>query len=97
MILSMESRFSRLKDRFEEFRKWSTLAREQTGKSVKMQLQEIHTLRNSGGQCGISDYYWYKLYDESYLWGGGARDFLGWRLQQQFSLALNPRNAALPA
>ncbi len=97
MKFNSANRLAHLIDRADEYRAWSTLAREQTGKSILKQLQEIHALKNSGGQCGISDYYWYKLYDDDYLTGGGARDFLGWRLQQQFSLALNPRNAVLPA
>lgn len=87
----------RLGGKLDELRKWSTLAREQTGKTVLTQMQEIRALRGMGGQCGISDYYWYKLYDEGYQAGRGARDFLGWRLQQSFSMALNPRHAVLPA
>lgn len=97
MKSTRKNRLGRLIDRADDFRRWSTLAREQTGKSIFKQLQEILALKNGGGQCGISDYYWYKLYDDDYLIGGGARNFLGWRLQQQFSLALNPRNAVLPA
>lgn len=89
--------FSRRVAQIREYREWMTLAQEQTGKNSITQLREIRALKDSGGQCGISDYYWYKLYDDSYLMGGGTRDFLGWRLQQRFSLALNPRNAVLPA
>lgn len=88
---------SRLAERFKEYREWALLAREQTGKSLHTQFLEILELRNNGGQCGISDYYWYKLYDESYQKGRGAPDFLGWCLQEKFSLALNPRYAVLPA
>lgn len=72
-------------------------AREQTGKSLFSQWREIQALRNMGGQCGVSDYYDYGLYDDSYLKGRGLQDFLGWRLQAKFSLALNPRYAVLPA
>ncbi len=54
-------------------------------------------LRNAGGQCGITDYYWHKLYDDNYLKGRGRKDFLGWRLLEEFSVALNPRYAVLPA
>jgi len=93
----MHSRLGTRLKQLKEYREWSSLAREQTGKSLLTQIREIRALKKSGGQCGISDYYWYKLYDDSYLEGDGARDFLGWRLQQQFSLALNPRNAVLPA
>ena len=92
-----ESRIDRLSLRYREFRNWTRLAREQTGKGAAQQLREIHALRRGGGQCGVSDYYWYKLYDEHYLMDGGAADFMGWRLQQKFSLALNPRSAVLPA
>jgi hypothetical protein len=84
-------------DRLDELHGSSTLARQQTGKSALAQLREIQAMRNMGGQCGISDYYWYKLYDDSYQTGRGARDFLGWRLQQSLSMALNPRHAVLPA
>jgi hypothetical protein len=71
--------------------------REQTGKSSFQQLNEIRHLRTQGGMCGASDYYWYKLYDESYQNGRGPADYLGWRLQGQFNQALNPRNVVLPA
>lgn len=87
----------RIFNQLSEYREWVALAQAQTGKSLLTQLREIRALRDFGGQCGISDYYWYKLYDDQYQQGRGARDFLGWRLQQQFSLALNPRYAALPA
>lgn len=83
--------------RVEEYREWSKLAQIQTQKPRITQLKEILALKKCGGQCGISDYYWYKLYDDTYQLGRGARDYLGWRLQVQFSLALNPRNAVLPA
>jgi hypothetical protein len=83
--------------KFTELRGWASLAKLQTGKSAATQLREIHALRSMGGQCGISDYYSYKLYDENFHTGRGARDFLGWRLQQSFSMALNPRHAVLPA
>lgn len=88
---------NKLKARFTEFHAWSSLATRQTGKGVATQLREIHALRRFGGQCGVSDYYWYKLYDDAYQRGRGAPDFLGWRLEQQLSLALNPRHAVLPA
>lgn len=80
-----------------EYREWISLAKTQTGKSWFDQMREIKALRNYGGQCGISDYYGYKLYDDEYQMGRGAPDFLGWRLQQKFNLALNPRFAVLPA
>jgi len=91
------NRLSRLAQRLDEYREWVSLAQQQTGKSFLTQLREILALKHTGGQCGISDYYWYKLYDDDYLMGRGAQDFLGWRLQQNFSLALNPRIAVLPA
>ncbi|MEW6513472.1 MAG: sugar-transfer associated ATP-grasp domain-containing protein [Pseudomonadota bacterium] len=83
--------------RLKGYREWVQLAEAQTGKGLLVQAREILTLKQYGGQCGISDYYWYKLYDNTYQQGRGAPDFLGWRLQQQFSLALNPRHAVLPA
>jgi hypothetical protein len=92
-----KSRASQLVSRLGEFKEWVALAKAQTGKGLVTQLREIRALRRFGGQCGLSDYYWYKLYDDDYQQGRGARDFLGWRLQQKFSLALNPRYAALPA
>ncbi|MDP2369222.1 sugar-transfer associated ATP-grasp domain-containing protein [Rhodoferax sp.] len=88
---------SGLAKRFEEYRTWASQAQAQTGKSWLTQLGEIRALKAMGGQCGISDYYWYKLYDDNYLLGRGREDFLGWRAQAKFSLALNPRNAVLPA
>lgn len=86
-----------IKARLETYRKWQHLATQQTGKSVFEQFREILSLKKMGGQCGISDYYWYKLYDSAYLQGRGIKDFLGWRLQAQLSLALNPRHVVLPA
>ena len=82
---------------FREYRAWANVATQQTGKSLFSQAREIIELKSFGGQCGITDYYWHKLYDDSYLEGRGRRDFLGWRLLQEFSLALNPRYAVLPA
>jgi hypothetical protein len=92
-----KNRAGRYAEQFDEYRKWALLAQEQTGKSWRTQLREILSLKHMGGQCGISDYYWYKLYDDSYQMGRGAQDFLGWRLQQGLSLALNPRHVVLPA
>ena len=80
-----------------EYREWASLAREQTGKGLRTQLREILALKHEAGQCGITDYYWYKLYDDEYLRGRGRQDFLGWRLMEEFSIALNPRYAALPS
>lgn len=84
-------------EQFRELREWANLVQQQTGKRLITQLYEINALRRLGGQCGTSDYYWHKLYDDDYLKGRGRRDFLGWRLLQEFSLALNPRFAVLPA
>jgi hypothetical protein len=97
MSVKVNTLATRLGGRLDELRQWASIARAQTGKGALVQLQEIRALRNMGGQCGVSDYYWYKLYDDSYQMGRGARDFLGWRLQQKFSMALNPRHTVLPA
>jgi len=91
------NRLHRLLEKFGEYSEWARLAQEQTGKTLATQFREIQALKGYGGQCGISDYYSYKLYDDDYVRGDGPRDFLGWRLQQQFSLALNPRISVLPA
>jgi hypothetical protein len=72
-------------------------ASRQTGKIWGRQIAEILSLRSMGGRCGASDYYWHRLYDDSYLAGRGRSDFLGWRLLEEFSTALNPRFAVLPA
>lgn len=93
----LQTRQADLRSKLDELRDWTSLAQRQSGKSALVQMQEIRSLRNTGGMCGISDYYWYKLYDHSYQTGRGAPDFLGWRLQQKFSMALNPRNSVLPA
>ena len=86
----------RLIERLGEYRTWVSLAQEQSGKGPLQQIQELLALKRMGGQCGISDYYWYGLYRNDYLKGRGASDFLGWRLQQQLSRALNPRHGVLP-
>lgn len=88
--------FNRRASRITEYLRWAELAKADTGKSVYRQLREISTLGKKGGECGVSDYYWYRLYDDAYL-ESASSDFLGWRLQQRLSLALNPRNAVLPA
>jgi hypothetical protein len=93
----LTTRANHLADRLKQFLDWATVVREQTGKSLLTQIGEIRSLRYTGGQCGLSDYYWYKLYDDDYLYNRGREDFLGWRLQASLSLALNPRNAVLPA
>lgn len=97
MRTETENKFRRRAAQLTEYRDWAQLAREQTGKSFLTQLREIRALKSAGGQCGITDYYWHKLYDDNYLRGRGREDFLGWRLLQEFSLALNPRYAVLPA
>lgn len=90
------SLFDKSLARFAEYREWARLAREQTGKSLLIQAREILALRRAGGQCGITDYYWFRLYDADHLCGH-AEDFLGWRLQDSFNFALNPRHVVLPA
>jgi hypothetical protein len=89
--------FRRRAAQLAEYRRWAALVRQRTGKSLLRQLREIRSLTLAGGRCGVSDYYWYRLYDDDYLKGRGRQDFLGWRMQADFSLALNPRNAVLPA
>ena len=97
MQTKSERWFRRRGSQLNEYREWAALAERQTGKSLVAQIREINALKATGGQCGASDYYWYRLYDDGYLSGRGRQDFLGWRLQAEFSLALNPRNAVLPA
>ena len=97
MLNARENQFQRRMAQFKEYREWAALAQQHTGKNLITQGREIKALKSTGGQCGISDYYWYKLYDQKYQKGRGAPDFLGWCLQEQFSLALNPRYAVLPA
>ena len=89
--------FGRRAAQLDEYRAWAALAQQQTGKGILEQMREIRALRDTGGRCGISDYYWYRLYDDDYLLGGGRHEFLGWRMQASFSYALNPRTAVLPA
>ncbi len=83
--------------RLRELRVWADAAFHPSGKSMLRQLSEIKALRRLGGQCGVSDYYWYRLYDPQYQRGRGAADYLGWRLQAQLCAVLNPRHAVLPA
>ncbi len=88
---------SGFREKIEIFLAQSRRVQRQTGKSPGVQLREIAELRTLGGQCSASDYYQFKLYDDGYLKGRGRADFLGWRLLEKFSLALNPRFAVLPA
>jgi hypothetical protein len=89
--------FRRRQSQLNDYREWAAIAKQQTGKSRSAQIREIRALKAAGGQCGATDYYWYRLYDDDYLMGRGRQDFLGWRLQPELSLALNSRNAVLPA
>ena len=68
---------TRLTRRLHAYKERALQAREQTGKSLFSQLSEIRALQSTGGQCGVSDYYDYGLYDDSYLKGRGRVDFLG--------------------
>ena len=97
MPTKVQDQFRRRAAQLNEYREWARLAHQQTGKSLVTQLREIKAVRGAGGQCSISDYYWYKLYDDDYLLGRGPQDYLGWRRQASFSLCLNPRHAVLPA
>jgi hypothetical protein len=72
-----------------EYRGWARRASDQTDKSMGRQLREISELRKMGGQCGITDYYWFKMYDDSYQQGRGPADYLGWKLDQSINAALN--------
>lgn len=92
-----ESGLSKRIAQLKHYRAWSDAVQQQTGKSRLEQVQEILALRRLGGRCGVSDYYWYRLYDPSYHRGRGSADYLGWSLQEAFSVALNPRYAVLPA
>lgn len=92
-----QSSLEEFASRFKEYRDWVQLVEEQTGKGLLTQAREILALKGAGGLCGITDYYWFKLYDEGYLRGCGAPDFLGWRLQDPLNFSLNPRHAVLPA
>ena len=91
------SQVSRRVAQIREYKEWAAAVQLQTGKNLFTQIREIKALKGLGGQCGVSDYYWYKLYDRSHQKGRGAPDFLGWCLQEEFSLALNPRYGVLPA
>lgn len=97
MPVKPQSLIDRRMSQLGDYRRWADMVHQQTGKNWLTQISEIRALRSLGGECGISDYYWYKLYDPAYQEGRGAADFLGWKLQSKFSLALNPRHAVLPA
>lgn len=87
-------------DRIEQVHNIFTRARlvqKETGKSLLQQLSDIRQLGRYPGQCGVSDYYELRLYCDDYLSGNGREDFIGWRLENDFSLSLNPRHAVLPA
>lgn len=68
-----------------------------TGKPLITQLKEIRQLRTYAGQCGMSDYYQFCLYDDHYIGTGSRKDYIGWRIANDFSKALNPRHVVLPA
>jgi hypothetical protein len=97
MPVETETQINRRTKQLKQYRDWAASVQKQTGKGWLTQLQEIRALRTTGGQCGISDYYWYRLYDPAYHQGRGASDYLGWCLQEKFSTALNPRFSVLPA
>ena len=97
MFDKLSQAWHRRTEQIAELATFAAAARAQTGKSALTQAREILKLRGAGGRCGVSDYYWYRLYDPGFQQGRGAPDFLGWRLQTEFCAALNPRAAVLPA
>jgi hypothetical protein len=61
------------------------------------QVKDIIALKTTNPTCGISDYYWYKMYDRRVCPRSAYKDYLGWRAQQAFSLSMNSRSAVTPA
>lgn len=80
-----------------EYLDLAAAVRAQTGKSIAVQMREILRLRKLKQQLGVSDYYLFRLYDEQHLRDCEARDFIGWKLNEAYSAALNPRTEVLPA
>jgi hypothetical protein len=67
------------------------------GKSLPRQIAEIARIKRLNPTLGVSDYYWYRLYDAAFTSSTRAQDYLGWRVEDDVSQALNPRNLMMPA
>lgn len=77
--------------------RYARMVADQQGKSVARQFTEIARARRANPTLGASDYYWLRLYDDAFVKGSSVRDFLGWRVEDDISQALNPRHLMLPA
>ncbi len=53
--------------------------------------------RRRNPTLGITDYLACKLFDKAFTAGAQPEDFLGWRVETDLALALNPRTVVLPA
>lgn len=70
---------------------------ERTGKGVLAQAFEIVASRWRNPTLGTFDYYIFRLHDAYAAKSEKAREYLGWRVQEQLAQALNPRSAVMPA
>lgn len=61
------------------------------------QLSDIRYLRRHNFTCGVSDYYWYRLYDHKLCPRSQYRDYAGWRIKEELSRSLNSRQMVTPA
>ena len=67
------------------------------GKGYLSQVADLVRIKMMRTTLGISDYFWYRLYDPEVWESEGPKKFAGWRIQQAISKSLNPRNVVLPA
>ncbi len=70
---------------------------ETQGHSLARQAAEIARVKRLNPTLGVSDYYWYRLYDPGFTASARIHDYLGWRVEDDLSQALNPRNLMMPA
>jgi hypothetical protein len=83
--------------RFTSAYRYARIVAERCGKGVAHQLAEIARIKRLNPTLGASDYYWYRLYDAPFIAETRIRDYLGWRVEDDVSQALNQRNLMLPA
>ena len=93
----MKSKLFKAVKSLQEIHQLSRRARERSGKPLAQQLADIAYLKRCNPSCGISDYYFYGLYDPQVSTRENFKNFAGWRIQATMNYALNPRQVVAPA
>ena len=73
---------------YREFSRNAAAARSQSGKGIATLLLEAAALRFASGRLGISEYFFYRLYENSFT-PAQRRQFIGWRYSNAIDAKLN--------